>query len=233
MDKEIRLSRFMSLAGVASRRKCEEIILSGAVTVNNEIIIKLGTKVKGTDHVMYDGKELTLEEKVYIMLNKPRGYLCSADDPHADKTIFDLVRIPGKRIFNAGRLDLESEGLLIMTNDGDYAEKLMHPKYGTTKQYIVKTNRALSQAAIARISKGIHDDREFLKPKSIVKVKDREYKIVMTEGKKREIRRLIAATGARVTSLRRVAIGSLFLGNLAQRKWRYLSRKEIDKSLSR
>jgi 23S rRNA pseudouridine2605 synthase len=231
VNTEMRLARFMSLAGVASRRKCEEIILTGVVTVNGKIITEPGTKVKSGDKVLLNGKILLPDEKVYIMLNKPKGYLCSAKDPHAEKTIFELVDIPGKRIFNAGRLDLNSEGLLILTNDGDYAEKLMHPKYGTTKKYRVRTTKELSKKALESIREGIYDDGEFLKPESVRKVKEKEYIFTMTEGKKREIRRLVASEGIRITLLRRTSIGSLFLGKLKSGEWRHLTEQEIDLSL--
>lgn len=230
--EEMRLARFMSLAGVASRRKCEDIILTGTVSVNGEIVTKPGTKIKKGDNVLLNGRPLNKEEKVYIMLNKPVGYLCSASDPHGDKKVYDLINIPQKHIFSAGRLDLNSEGLLILTNDGDYAEKLMHPKYQTKKKYIVRTGSPLSSKDLEKIRKGVYDDGDFLKPKSIKEVRKREYLLIMTEGKKREIRRLIRAVNGKVISLKRTAIGSLKLGKLPTGKWKYLSKQEIRESLS-
>ena len=120
---QMRLARFMSLAGVASRRKCEEIIVSGRVTVNGKAVITPAFTVSAADSVCVDGKKLNPEKKIYIMLNKPPGYICSASDPHASGTVYDLISLPDiKHLFSAGRLDLDSEGLLIITNDGDYVE---------------------------------------------------------------------------------------------------------------
>jgi 23S rRNA pseudouridine2605 synthase len=229
---EMRLSRFMSLAGVASRRTCDEIIASGAVTVNGAVIIAPGTKVTTEDTIILNGQRLSLEEKTYIMLNKPVGYICSAADPNNEKTVYDLVRLPNIRLFSAGRLDLNSEGLLILTNDGDYADKLMHPRYGTEKKYRIRTIKGLTPEDIDAIRNGIYDMGEFLKPKSLKKIKEKEYFFIMAEGKKREIRRLILSTGKKVIQLRRVAIGDLTLGSLPLGKWRTISRDEINQSLA-
>ena len=229
---EMRLSRFMSLAGVASRRTCDEIIASGAVTVNGAVVIAPGTKVTTDDTIMLNAQRLTLEEKAYIMLNKPVGYICSAGDPNNEKTVYDLVRLPNTRLFSAGRLDMNSEGLLILTNDGDYADRLMHPRYGTLKKYRVRTNKGLSPADLETIRAGMYDMGEFLKPESLKKIKDKEYFFVMAEGKKREIRRLVASTGKKVVQLRRVAIGNLTLGDLPLGKWRTISKNEIEQSLT-
>ena len=229
---ELRLSRFMSLAGVASRRRCDEIIAGGEVTVNGDVVITPGTKVTTDDEIVLNGQRLTLEKKVYIMLNKPVGYICSANDPNNEKNVYELVKQPNTRLFSAGRLDMNSEGLLIMTNDGDYADKLMHPRYGTEKKYRVRTNKGLTPQDIEKIRNGIYDMGEFLKPASLKKIKDREYLIVMKEGKKREIRRLIASTDKKVTQLRRIAIGQLTLGTLPLGKWRMMSKEEIEQSLA-
>ena len=231
-DNSMRLARFMSLAGVASRRNCEELIVAGHVTVNGQPVTTPAFKVSETDTVMYNGRRLRLEGKVYIMLNKPPGYMCSYDDPHAEKTVYDLIKIQGKRIFSAGRLDMNSEGLLILTNDGDYAEKLTHPRFGTLKKYRVRTSYDISSENLEKIRKGIRDEGEFLKPKSVKKIKTSEYLFIMAEGKKREIRRLVAATGVKVTQLRRIAVGELVLGNLPKGKWRYMNEDDIKKSLA-
>ena len=229
---ELRLSRFMSLAGVASRRRCDEIIAGGEVTVNGDVVITPGTKVTTEDKIMLNGQHLTLEKKVYIMLNKPVGYICSANDPNNEKNVYELVKQPNTRLFSAGRLDMNSEGLLILTNDGDYADKLMHPRYGTEKRYRVRTNKGLTPADIEKIRNGIYDMGEFLKPESWKKIKEREYLVIMKEGKKREIRRLVSSTGKKVIQLRRIAIGELTLGTLPLGKWRSISKEEIEQSLA-
>ena len=229
---KMRLARFMSLSGVASRRKCEEIITSGRVTVNGQTVLTPACTVSQADTVCVDGKKVNPEKKIYIMLNKPRGYICSASDPHASGTVYDLISLPDiKHLFSAGRLDLDSEGLLIITNDGDYVEKLTHPKYGTVKQYRVKTNNPIPVEKLQEIRKGIRDVGEFLKPKAVQKVRRNEYLFVLTEGKKREIRRLVAYTGVKVARLKRISVGKLQLGNLPSGKWRYLTENDIRKSL--
>ena len=228
---ELRLSRFMSLAGVASRRQCDAIIAGGEVTVNGDVIVAPGTKVTTEDKIMLNGQQLNLEKKVYIILNKPVGYICSANDPNNEKNVYELVKQPNTRLFSAGRLDMNSEGLLILTNDGDYADLLMHPRYGTEKKYRVRTNKKLTQPDIEKIRKGIYDMGEFLKPESLKRIKDHEYLFIMKEGKKREIRRLISSTDKKVTQLRRISIGDLTLGTLSLGKWRFISKEEIEQSL--
>lgn len=227
----MRLARRMSLAGVASRRKSEELIFMGEVKVNGTTVTTPGTTVSPDDEVTVSGKRLTVVSKVHIMLNKPTGYLCSASDPHADQTVFDLVKLHGVRLFSAGRLDLNSEGLLILTNDGDYVEKLTHPRHGVLKRYQVRTDKAMSKEKLDMLRAGIRDFGEFLKPISITRVKPKEYEFTLNEGKKREIRRLVAATGSKVTLLKRISIGNLLLGPLPTGHWRYISKKEIDASL--
>jgi pseudouridine synthase len=165
------------------------------------------------------------------MLNKPSGFLCSVSDPHAEQTVFDLVKLHGVRLFSAGRLDLNSEGLLILTNDGDYSERLTHPRHGILKRYLVRTNKPISKDNLDMLRAGIRDFGEFLKPVSILRLKPKEYEFKLNEGKKREIRRLVAATGAKVTLLKRISIGDLQLGTLPTGHWRFISKKEIDASL--
>ena len=175
------------------------------------------------------GPPLESREKIYVALNKPRGYMCTASDPHADKTVFDLVEIPGERLFTVGRLDLDSEGLVILTNDGAYAERVAHPKHGVLKRYEVETARAVSDADLKTMRRGVEDEGEFLKPVSVERLKSKnggKLLFVMSEGKKREIRRLVAATGNRVRSLKRLSVGNLELGNLPKGRWRRLSPQE-------
>ena len=227
----MRLVRFLALAGVASRRKSEVLIAAGDVTVNGNIADKAGFKVSETDIIEYRGERLKLDKRCYIMLNKPVGYLCSASDPHADKIIFDLVSLPGKRLFSVGRLDLNSEGLLILTDDGDYSEKLTHPRYGILKKYLVETDFPLSRKGIELILDGIKDEGELLKAEKVVRKSGNEYFFTMAEGKKREIRRLVTALSVRAIRLRRISIGKLSLGKLPEGEWRFLTEQEIADSL--
>ncbi len=223
----MRLARFMALCGVASRRKCEEIIFAGRVTVNGVVVDTPGVRVGGDDLVSLDGgAPLVLGERVYLALNKPVGYMCSASDPYAEKTVFDLVDIPGVRLFTVGRLDVESEGLVLVTNDGEWADKIAHPRYGVLKIYNVETSKKLADSELEELRKGIRDEGEFLKPVALTREKGRWLKFVMSEGKKREIRRLVASTGARVSRLRRISVGDVKLGELETGKWRWLTEEE-------
>ena len=226
-DFPMRLARFLALAGVASRRKSETLISTGDISVNGNRSLEPGYKVTVDDVVKYKGRHLKLLLRCYIMLNKPVGYLCSASDPHAEKIIFDLIDLPGKRLFSVGRLDLNSEGLLILTDDGDYAEKLTHPRYGILKKYLVKTEVPLSRKDIELMQRGIKDDNEFLKTEKIVRKSGNEYIFTLAEGKKREIRRLIGAVSNQVRMLKRISIGNLKLGSLPVGKWRFLTKDEI------
>lgn len=229
----MRLVRFMALAGVASRRKSEELIADGEVEVNGQIITEQGFKVSDSDKICFAGRELKIKKRTTVVLNKPSGYLCSASDPHAEKTVFDLVQIPNTRLFSVGRLDLNSEGLLILTDDGDLAAKLTHPRFQIKKKYLVKTEKNLSRNDLQKLEKGIKDDGEMLRAEKIVFKKRNEYIFILTEGKKREIRRMVSAVKNRVLLLRRIAVGGLDLGNLPIGKWRYLKPDEIKLALEK
>ena len=226
-DFPMRLVRYLSLAGVASRRKSDELIAAGKVSVNGTIVTEPGSKVNIADRIEYQQQVLSLSERSYVMLNKPSGYLCSAFDPHADKMVFDLIDLPGKRLFTVGRLDLGSEGLLLLTDDGDYADKITHPRNGILKKYLVKTDHSLSSKDIKLICTGIQDEEDFLKAESGLEKQGNEYLFTMSEGKKREIRRLINAVSARVKNLRRISIGKLNIGELSLGEWRFLTEQEI------
>ena len=230
----MRIAKYLSHAGVDARRKCEELIKEGKVTVNNQIITDLSFQVSPKDTVLLNGKKIKKTVKTYIMLNKPVGYICSVSDPYNQKTIYDLIKLKtNQRLFSAGRLDVNSEGLIIITNDGEYAEKLTHPKHQTEKKYKVKIDSPLSEKDITLIKKGIYDKGEFLKPKSIRATKRNEYLVTMTEGKKREVRRIFAAVFKKVYRLKRVSIGNLKLTGIPIGKWRHMTEDEIKLSLSK
>ena len=165
------------------------------------------------------------------MLNKPAGYVCTNDDPHAAKRAFDLIKIDGARLFSAGRLDKDSEGLLIVTNDGDYAMQLTHPRYEIFKTYLVKTDAAISAGELDRLRHGIIDNGEQLLPQKIEATGSCIYRFILNEGKKREIRRMVADAGRKTVSLQRISIGSLKLGELKSGQWRFLSAEEVNLSL--
>lgn len=229
------LSKYLSVCGVASRRKSCDLIKQGRVLVNEDVIREPGFKISSDDKVFCEGVQVLPQEKVYIMLNKPRGYVCTSDDPHAVKKAVDLVRLPpeqsGLRIFSAGRLDKDSEGLLIFTNDGDYAEKIMHPKYEILKAYKVRTASEIPDKMLDRLCSGINDEGEFLRAKKIVRGTACQYIFILNEGKKREIRRMVSFAGSKVLSLSRISLGGLQLGNLKSGQWKYLTTEDIKKTL--
>lgn len=236
-SEKISLSKYLSICGAASRRKSCDLIKQGKVQVNGETVKEPGYKISPSDKVIFAGKEVVLQEKIYIMLNKPRGYICTNDDPHAPLKALDLIELPpeqeGVRLFSAGRLDKDSEGLLIFTNDGDYAEKLMHPKHEILKNYQVRTVSDIPDTMLDKLRRGIEDDNEFLRAHKIKKEGGGLYTFILNEGKKREIRRMVKFAGSEVSSLKRIALGALTLGKLEPGKWKYLTTEEIQKTLKK
>ncbi len=223
-----RLQKFMADCDVASRRACAEIIKKGRVTVNGEIVIEPGMRITPKDVVVFDDKKLKLNRrKYYIMLNKPAGYTCSTSDRHAKKLAIDLINFPDARLFGVGRLDKESEGLILFTNDGDFANKIIHPSNEIEKRYLVDTNKTIDSKKFAQMRKGVMDEEEELRAKYVKQLAPSRYMFIMNEGKKREIRRLVQWTKCRVEKLQRITIGALDLGQLAIGKWRHLTDKEI------
>lgn len=227
------LTQYLSRAGISSRRKAAEIVRSGKVSVNGKTVVEPGFKVSDGDEVTVDGKLIRpAAEHHYIMLNKPRGYVSSSSDIHAEKKAIDLIRISGEpRIFSAGRLDKESRGLLIFSDDGDYVYRLTHPKFRILKRYLVTLPRRLDDAEISRMCHGIEDDGEMLKAETISHRTGNSYEVTLNEGKKREIRRLTAAVGAPTLDLQRISVGKLTLGDLPEGKFKILSEEEVALSL--
>ena len=227
---EERLQKILSAAGIASRRKAEEMIQAGRVRVNGNTA-KLGdTADRREDVIEVDGKVLRKEpEKRYLMLNKPRGYVTTLSDEQGRKTVAELVADCGTRVYPVGRLDLNSEGLLLLTNDGDFANRLMHPRHEVTKTYLVYVTD-YRPGAEDLLRRPIElDGRPIREPKvRLLQVKDRvaSFEVTIHEGRNRQVRRMCEAAGLRVTRLRRVAEGKLQLGNLALGKWRELTEEE-------
>jgi len=182
-DSLMRLDSFLGKSGVASRRSSADIIRSGRVHVNGSKVAEPGFRVTDADKVQVDSKEVSLQKKYYVMLNKPAGYYSTASDPHADKLVIDLVNIPGVRLYTAGRLDRDSEGLIILTNDGDYAAKLTHPKHGILKRYEVTMDKPLSCAAIQKMKQGIISEGENIKANDVKALKGLDYIFIMGKAK--------------------------------------------------
>lgn len=229
MEKQ-RLSKLMAAAGVASRRHCEEIIFEGRVKVNGHVIKLPQTMVDPfSDRITIDGSLLPRkEEKFYIMLNKPKGFICSHDEKYAGKRVVDIFHHLNKRIFTLGRLDRDTTGLLIVTNDGHFAHNVIHPSANITKEYLVKVNKELTHEHLIELGKGTRVEGVFVKPSRVTKVRRNTVKITVKEGKKHEVRRLIEAAGLETVSLERIRIGGLQLGSLREGEWRPLTENDKD-----
>lgn len=234
---EIRLQKYLAEAGVASRRKCEELMLQGRVEVNGVKITELGTKVDAGDIVKVDGKEVKQEEKkVYILLNKPVGYITTAKDQFSRKTVLDLVDGVQERIYPVGRLDYDTSGILLLTNDGDLAYKLTHPSREADKVYQAKIKGILNDDEIQAFKAGIRIDDYTTSPAKIRVLErtgtDSMVEVTIHEGKNRQVRRMFEAVGHTVLKLRRISIGPVKLGSLEEGSWRHLAPEEV-KSLKK
>lgn len=222
------LVKYLSFCGAASRREAERLIRSGHVTVAGAVEINPARRVDGSEPVALDGNTLTPPgQRHYVLLHKPRGYVCSNSDRHARLLAVDLIDIPGAKLVSAGRLDKDSEGAIIFSDDGGFINFLAHPRYEVLKRYHVSTARSLSAGDLQRIRDGIRDDGEFLQVKAVRELVPGKYEFILNEGKKREIRRLVAACGNTVTHLVRVEIGGVALGALPCGKFRELTPAEV------
>jgi pseudouridine synthase len=223
----IRLQKFLSKAGVCSRRKGEEYIKAGFVRVNNAIVTELGTKIDPeNDRVEFKGKIVVPEnELVYIALNKPKGYVTSCSHP-GEKIVLDLINIP-QRIYPIGRLDKDTTGLLILTNDGDLHHKLLHPSFDHEKEYDVLVSKPITDGALRSISKGIPMMGTKTRPAEINRISAKRFRIVLKEGKNRQVRRMVRKVGSHVAQLKRMRIAKIKLKGLDEGTWRYLTEKEI------
>lgn len=232
---QIRLNKFLSESGVASRREADRVIEKGRVTVNGQVVQVLGLTIDDEgDEVRVDGRRVKKEaKKVYLMLNKPPGYLVSLKDPFGRATIKDLLPSFETRIFPVGRLDYESQGLLLMTNDGNLAYRLTHPRYKIKKVYLLKIKGQPDSVNLTKLEKGVFLDGKRTAPAKIVlqRVSSQRafLRIEVYEGRKREIRRMFESIGHRVLELRRIKLGGLSLGKLKNGQWRYLTPKEVER----
>lgn len=233
-DPDPNLTKFLANSGAASRRRSAELIKAGRVSVNGEVCTDPSVRIGPDDRVSLDGKRIEpVESHVYVMLHKPRGYVCTSDDPHAPKKALDLISIPGVRLVSAGRLDKNSEGLILFSNDGAWIEKLTHPRHGTRKTYQVTTDRPLTPADIRLLTTaGVQNDGETLRALSIRAEAPGRYIFVLGEGKNREIRRMLESLDNRTRRLKRIAVGGLRLGGLPMGQWRKLSPAEARLALS-
>ena len=229
---EMRLNRFLAQSGLCSRREADDFITAGLVSVNGQIVTQLGTKVMPTDEVKFNDSRVQGEKKVYLVLNKPKGYVTSLDDPHAGKTVMELVEgACTERIYPVGRLDKNSLGLLLFTNDGDLTKQLTHPAHQKKKIYQVTLDKPLSRADMDKIAEGVtlEDGEIFADEISYVKENKQEIGIEIHSGRNRIVRRIFEFLGYTVTKLDRVYYAGLTKKNLKRGAWRFLSREEVER----
>ena len=232
-NEPIRLNKFLANAGVCSRREADEFIQAGVVSVNGEVVTELGTKVLRTDEVKFHDQPVTMEKKVYVLLNKPKDYVTTSDDPQQRKTVMDLVKNAcTERIYPVGRLDRNTTGVLLLTNDGDLASKLTHPKFLKKKIYHLYLDKNVTAHDMQQIAEGITLDDGEIKADAIEYASDTDKKQVGIEihsGKNRIVRRIFESLGYKVTKLDRVQFAGLTKKNVRRGDWRYLTEEEVDR----
>jgi pseudouridine synthase len=234
---EIRLQKFLADAGVASRRASEQFITAGRVTVNGKVAKELGTKVDpDKDHVTVDGRPLKAKRKLYLAVHKPKGYICSRNDPEGRPSVNDLLPREWDNLYSVGRLDFNSEGLIFYTNDGDFSLKLTHPRYGVRKKYRVTLTGEVTPEIAATLTKGVYHEGDMLRAEQVRILKAAQghslVELTLREGKNREVRRLFETQALAVDKLQRTQIGPIKLGELPKGKWRTLTAAEIKSLLS-
>lgn len=232
-----RLQKFLAEAGVASRRACEQLILAGRVSVNGESVTKLGVKIDpATDVIELDGRALRLKKKLYLALHKPRRYVCSRQDELNRRTIYELIPKEWANLYSVGRLDYESEGLIFLTNDGEFSLRLTHPRFGIHKRYVAIVIGRVEGAMLKKFTEGMLHEGEQLKAEKawlITASKSAStVELELAEGKNREVRRLFESQGLVVERLARTQIGKIKLRELPSGKWRTLTETEIKSLLS-
>jgi 23S rRNA pseudouridine2605 synthase len=224
----IRLQKLLADAGVASRRAAEQIILAGRVSVNGKAIRLLGSKVDPAhDKVFVDGKPVRAQRKIYLALHKPVGCVCSRKDELGRRTVYELLPREWENVQTVGRLDFNSEGLIFLTNDGEFALRLTHPRYGVHKKYLATIEGTLEQQMLDKMVRGVFHEGERLKAESARQVLRNVVELDLTEGKNREVRRLFESQGLTVKRLQRTQIGKIKLGELKPGRWRTLTETEI------
>ena len=232
-NEPLRLNKFLANAGICSRREADEFIQAGVVTVNGEVVTELGTKVLRTDNVMFHDQPVKIEKKVYVLLNKPKDYVTTSDDPQQRKTVMDLVKNAcPERIYPVGRLDRNTTGVLLLTNDGDLASKLTHPKFLKKKIYHVFLDKNVTAHDLQQIAEGIQLEDGVIKADDIQYASPTDKKQVGIEihsGKNRIVRRIFESLGYRVQKLDRVQFAGLTKKNLKRGDWRYLTEEEVDR----
>lgn len=228
----MRLNKFLSSAGIASRRKCDELILAGKISVNGKLTTELGRIIdEKKDKVYFNGELVSSQDKlVYLKLHKPKGYICSASDEKGRKTIFDLLP-KDRRLFSVGRLDYNTEGLILITNDGDFARAMSHPSFEIEKEYIVVIEGRISESELAVLRAGVVEKGVRLPKAKVVPIKFdgklTRLSVIIDEGKNRQIRRMFEGIGKSIVLLKRVSVGPFVLGGLQRGKYKEFSKEEM------
>jgi 23S rRNA pseudouridine2605 synthase len=224
----VRLNRFLASCGLGSRRKCEDLIREGHIEINGRVVIDLATRVQPDDYVRFDGKVVRPENEITILLNKPKGLLCTKDDPEGRKTIYSLLPTKFRTLSYVGRLDSASYGLLLMTNSGDLNEKLTHPRHEVEKEYHVTLNRGFDPGQTDQLLEGIRLSEGLAKAESVNFFSRKRLSIVLTQGYNRQIRRMFAKLEYKVRELERIRIGSLTAPDLSTGAFRVLNARDIE-----
>ncbi len=225
----MRLNKYLAQCGLGSRRKCDEIISKGKIKINGQIVKDFSFSVTNEDYVQYNNKLIDAETLVTYMLFKPKGYICTKNDKYNRKVIYDLL--PSGNLFSVGRLDYDTTGLILLTNDGDLCYKLSHPKFKIKKKYIVSTDQKLTNSQVKQISKGLRIDNKLKYTATINFLSSEKNKffwdVILTEGKNREIKKIFNFFGIKVLSLHRYKFGNLMLGALKEGKYRKIKKSEL------
>jgi 23S rRNA pseudouridine2605 synthase len=224
----IRLKKFLAQAGVASRRSSEELIVGGRVSINGRIASELGVRVDPKkDDVRVDGKRIRPAKSQWYALNKPRGFMSTRSDPEGRRTLYELVPTPMHRLFYVGRLDFDSEGLVLLTNDGDTAHRLLHPRYGVDREYDVELKEQIDDSALEQLRRGVQLDDGRARAHPVRRKGGNRVVLTLREGRTREVRGMFAERGDDVIRLRRVRYGPIRLGDLPTGEWRELDEREL------
>jgi 23S rRNA pseudouridine2605 synthase len=224
----MRLNRFLAAAGIGSRRHCDELIAAGRVTINGKTCTDFSVQPSARDHVKVNGKLVHVAPPLTIMLHKPAGFVSTRKDPHARDTVFDLLPAKFSQLFNVGRLDAQTEGLLLLTNDGDLAQRLTHPRYKIEKEYELTLDHSWDPELTSKLLRGIFLDGERARIARLHFISPVRLRVVLRQGINRQIRRMFEAVGYRVKELIRVRIANLRLGDLPRCHWRPLTKRELE-----
>jgi 23S rRNA pseudouridine2605 synthase len=224
----VRLNRFLAAGGIGSRRHCDGLISAGRVTINGSVCTDFSAEPGTRDHVKVDGKLVRITTPLTIMLHKPAGFVSTRKDPHVRDTVFDLIPPKFSRLFNIGRLDARTEGLLLLTNEGDLAHRLMHPRYKIDKEYEITLDRPWDPAHEPKLVRGVLLDGQRARIARLHSVSSTRLRVVLRQGINRQVRRMFEAFGYHVKHLVRVRIGKLRLGDLPRGHWRALTKHELE-----